>query len=524
MVNENAIREKLSETLDLLEPGLALVEVNHKLPNELGGKGFVDILARDLTGKFVIIELKRSDDSARSALFEILKYMPLFRRLHGILASQVRCFVVSTTWHELRVPFSEFRRLCETQTEGFAIEVDDAGFITRVERIPVDSDTPPPRLFGVHCVYLYETRRRRTEAVAQVAAVLVAEGAQGYLLFELDYYGGSPHVVTPYAIYAVPTLLTNGLFGSLVEEAVVELTDPDGDEPDRADLEALAENTFLSGVNNALVSQSPRPWDALEIGYPEKFTTVTRTGWTPSHIHRHGPYCSTLVFPDKEIVKLVTGVSGQNVVHFERLSSPKHQLDWASVGTDAMRCLRGNRIWEGGFAWFTDRSADQFHDGNFRADVYNPQMLLETLYQLGRNQRVEYVPSINLLIVAEDGGRQEHASGTVVWDGSAAPSSVKEVFDGMVDGIEEYLWHYHMGTTWEIDEELMRRHGLQYSFWWTEQGDGVPHQSRYMTLTESGIHDAGPHGPTLESMRDYFATARSYLNDLFRAMDAVIHR
>ena len=87
----------------MLEPGLTLVEVNDRLPNNAGGKGFIDILAKDHLGHFVIIELKRSKVSSRDALFEILKYMPLFRRHHGVGTHQIRCFIVSTTWHELRI-------------------------------------------------------------------------------------------------------------------------------------------------------------------------------------------------------------------------------------------------------------------------------------------------------------------------------------------------------------------------------------------------------------------------------------
>ncbi len=47
MPNEKAIREHLSKTLDILEPGLTLVDVNHPLPNEVGAEGFIDILAKD---------------------------------------------------------------------------------------------------------------------------------------------------------------------------------------------------------------------------------------------------------------------------------------------------------------------------------------------------------------------------------------------------------------------------------------------------------------------------------------------
>jgi hypothetical protein len=63
-----------------------LVEANHRLPNDAGDQGFIDILARDRLNNLVIIELKRSDPSAREALFEMLKYLPLSVRLHGVPA------------------------------------------------------------------------------------------------------------------------------------------------------------------------------------------------------------------------------------------------------------------------------------------------------------------------------------------------------------------------------------------------------------------------------------------------------
>jgi len=131
VLNENIIRDKLAKSLTLLESGLTLIEKNHPLPNKAGAKGFVDILARDRLGKYVVVELKRSNQAAREAMHEILKYMRLFMEHHGVEAHQIRCFIVSTTWHELLIPFSEFRRRCEAQAEGFEITLDSKGRVTR---------------------------------------------------------------------------------------------------------------------------------------------------------------------------------------------------------------------------------------------------------------------------------------------------------------------------------------------------------------------------------------------------------
>ena len=42
---ENSIRDKLAQRLEVLEPGLQLIDVEYPLPNQMGTKGFIDILA-----------------------------------------------------------------------------------------------------------------------------------------------------------------------------------------------------------------------------------------------------------------------------------------------------------------------------------------------------------------------------------------------------------------------------------------------------------------------------------------------
>src|SRR5439155_21858295 len=105
---EDKIRDFLAEHLELLEAGLVLVEKEYRLPNPLGAGGKIDLVARDPFGHIVIIEIKRSDQAARQALNEVHKYTALFRTLQGLDETRVRVMVVSTEWHELLVPFSEY--------------------------------------------------------------------------------------------------------------------------------------------------------------------------------------------------------------------------------------------------------------------------------------------------------------------------------------------------------------------------------------------------------------------------------
>ena len=83
MPSENVIRDRFSARLDILEAGLTLVDVNHKLPNAVGAKGFIDILRADRLGAFVVIELKRSDQSSREAPFESSSTSPCSSGITG---------------------------------------------------------------------------------------------------------------------------------------------------------------------------------------------------------------------------------------------------------------------------------------------------------------------------------------------------------------------------------------------------------------------------------------------------------
>src|ERR1700741_2143214 len=103
---ESDIRDSLAQQLGAIEPGLKLVDKEVELPNAIGARGFIDLLARDRFGNLVVIEVKRADQTARQGLHEVLKYAELLHREHGRPKHQIRLVIASTTWHELTIPFS----------------------------------------------------------------------------------------------------------------------------------------------------------------------------------------------------------------------------------------------------------------------------------------------------------------------------------------------------------------------------------------------------------------------------------
>ena len=77
---EDIIRDFLAENLELISHEFEFVQKEFPLPNAFGTRGYIDILARDEHYNFVIIEIKRSNQTAREAVQEVVKYANLLKQ------------------------------------------------------------------------------------------------------------------------------------------------------------------------------------------------------------------------------------------------------------------------------------------------------------------------------------------------------------------------------------------------------------------------------------------------------------
>ncbi len=526
MPTEEKIRESLSKTLGVLEAGLTLIEVNHKLSNPVGAKGFVDILAKDALGNLVIIELKRSDQAAREALFEILKYMPLFRQQHGVPAHRIRCFIVSTTWHELLVPYSEFRRLCETQTEGFKIAVIESGNVTKSEKVTDHAQDPPPTPFRLHLRYLYPTLEERTKWLALLRDAYTTAGSEGYLLLLLKYAGGDRRVIYPFGAYFVPTQVTAHVMDGLEKIFIAEMEEIGGDLSDTQSVRESVEDAFLATVQESIGDHFRTIDLECTPSGPEAFTAMVEDDWAVESIERVGPFESALVTTDSDVINLVKGVGGASTVRYSRLASPRHKLDWAQVRDEAKNCLRGNPTWERAFAWFLEHVETQFADGNVLIHIYNPLYLPESLYRFAVVGDPRYVPQMTMMVVPADGSRREGVSGTIVWDGQTVPRSIQEAFAGELNGsVADYYLFKSAGAAWEFDEELVRRHGLEYGIWWLSFVPGKIEKTKRLTVSSGKVVEASDQGKP-HTLNEYIKSdaAKTYLTELFSELSYCLGR
>lgn len=175
-VKESVVRDYLRDNLELIEAGLELVDDEFYLANKIGTSGFVDIMARDRSGRLVVIEVKVSKHSEREAITELYKYLALLKQNMSIKDSEVRLFVVSTDWRELLLPFSEFVRGTAYGARGLIATIDEKGEITALSPIALPEQNMGRRIIPRHWLQVYQKMSDRDSRSEEYAAEIKKGG------------------------------------------------------------------------------------------------------------------------------------------------------------------------------------------------------------------------------------------------------------------------------------------------------------------------------------------------------------
>lgn len=455
MVFEFKIRDYLADNLEILEPGLQCLRTELPLQNPEGANGFVDIFARDCFGNRVIVEIKRSDTAARSALHELYKYLAILRTRQGISLHKLRCFVVSTEWHELFVPFSEFVRTAPYQAQGFRIQVDDSGAVLSADPISVDDGTSAPKLFRHHDIFLFSEEAKRDAALPSVKDALDQCSVKAYLLVTLRYAGSNKAVIHPFAIYVVPARVNKDVWQKLSEQ--VELTEEiSAEDPNFA---FLVEQ-YLSISVHRIVGYSH---DEYSIGYPERYFTMIHTGWIREDVVRHGMLESTQLATDDEIDALIGGVEGQNYVTFVRTSTPRLAAHWRDFRDSAWNSLAGNSVWSQDFERFSDWMEKENADGSVSIRIYNPMSLPIALMRLFGSGDSRFVPEMEYWATLPESHEILVLTGFIEYWRKPSVKSLAELLGDIALSFTDFVLLFNLGEAWCHDAVLMHRMGLRYT-------------------------------------------------------------
>jgi hypothetical protein len=198
--SERDIQRMLAGSLDILEPGLKLVEQELFLPTGHGlTRSFLDLCARDRLDRLVVIEVKKSKATSREAVHEILKYVAAIRALTGVANDRIRALVVSTDWDELARPFDDLRAMATFEVAGFALSVASGGTVLEAKRRAQLEGLDPVLLCSMGTLSMFSDAATRDGFTRSVHNALKETRFDDHALISLDYLGDDSRILHPFA-------------------------------------------------------------------------------------------------------------------------------------------------------------------------------------------------------------------------------------------------------------------------------------------------------------------------------------
>ena len=415
-VREATIRDSLAANLSLLEEGLTLVRTEAPLASAVGADGRVDILARDEFDNFVVIEIKRSDQSAREALHEIFKYASILTHELGIKSSRLRVIVASTDWHELRLPFSSYVRRSICDTTGYKLDVDGLGIVRSATKIEPEKLRDPLQFSKYQSIYLYQAPEARDANLDRMSRALASAGVPDHVLVACDYRGDNPEIIFPFGICTLLSL------------------------PDPADEEHGAD----------VLNKLRVPVQTVDAGGPDVLATMIQKGWALRIARRSGRLeKSARTVSDADLLDIAVTFDRASQHWLAARVTPRLGDQWEEFRGNILPILAGNSEWYAIAPLLLDEIAARDRRAKISFVAYNladTAMMLKGL----ANDSTEYCPTLEITSVEAEGTRT--VMSRPVWTGRPLWSDAGSFFDRAYGSFTRYNVLRYAGDLFTFDD------------------------------------------------------------------------
>ncbi|WP_433709072.1 endonuclease NucS domain-containing protein [Paenibacillus illinoisensis] len=461
---EEKIRKYIASNLSFISPELNLVKEEFELKNPYGAKGYVDILATDQEGNYVIIEIKRSNQAAREALNEISKYPMLLKHKFRVKPSEIRIIIVSSEWHELLTPYSEFILSTNYRTEAYMITLDENNIpITKQEIQPIDNPISK-KLSRNHLSFLYETYEKAHNEISNLRKHLEQCGLTDYVILRMHSDANIPY---PYSLYvAIQKYDVDYYFQNLklllqkekwkeneildhIEELIKEKENYY--QNDTEGYTIYLEDLILQHVVPNIIC------DTLESSHPEKLLGSINRSWSTDNIIRGGIFQEDIRLSDQAIIhEELLGLSGENFEMFVTQGHSNNKAKIIEIEENLESVLLWNKVWRSHILTIINK-AKKSKDFSLSLNIYDPGRILESLLAY-INGNDTALPFYTLYIDNNTEGKTDIYYGLIQWNGKQA--DILELFNNYYrnDIMEYHFNRFDFNQNLNIQNKL----GLEY--------------------------------------------------------------
>lgn len=458
---ESEIRDHLAENLDLIEPGLTLIDKEVMLPSDKGAKGFLDIFCRTADGKYLIIEVKRSDAAARDAVQELVKYAALLKGKLLVKDTEVRLMVVSSEWHELLVPFSEFVRVAPYDCHGLKLNLGQDGLTASTEVVELASAEGARRLSRRHAIWGYSDESTARTAMPIIADFMRGIGLKDFVLVMLAI-NSHDDPATRFLYFAQQELSLESYMALIrarfsaeevadFEEWISDLTaheDKIGEAADKV-WEERSEKESLYLLTQAI---------DVQIAHPEKARAWFAPGTLVSaEVVRFGRFDDPNI-SDAMILEEILGEDGPSHHHGDVTANISSKPEVAALLAVADNLFDLNPVWRMA-AHDLCAYAKATGANSIRMQAFSNEDILRTLAGITIGYPA-YAPALAFEI--RRGDDVECVFGTIQWDGRKPDLDhiIREYFEG--DSFHYFMLRL-MSAHRQVNADLMSELGLSFS-------------------------------------------------------------
>jgi hypothetical protein len=541
-MSEAIIRDLLASDLSVIERGLQLLDVEKFIPSEIGTRCFLDLLAKDDKGHWVIIEVKKTNAAAREAAHEIFKYAEAVKRHFGARNDEIRVIVASSEWKELLLPFSRLKSETDINVEGVQIVLDTSGqrlSCARIESVPIDQGR---YLAPWHEINLYRDKESLDHGISSYDESCLEKGIKDYVLVVLkaaeDYNkraeeslatslkmieaafneqmfgeGGDLNEVAldkyEYMLYFAPQILSKefclGILARFPErlEEVVEFTSE------------MSEEEELCTLHENVYDLEPKPFrDWFEIGYAAKLKTklLEDERWEVVRILRRGAFARNELLGDDAIMSELEGGTGSSGQGFKRTISLANRAHIASAKKDLGTALATNPSWLAHIYREIDEASRAHPEGSLEINVFCPSAGLFTIYFMATSEdSLSYMPHYAVSVVDADGNHVTSYIGLLAPIGQ--PVSLIKILEKYYEGrIEGLMFLASAGFYETRDADILDDLGLGYRSFRIEGSDGF---GEWFELKDERWKSFKPTLP-FQPLQPYFDRHGSLINSIVR--------
>jgi hypothetical protein len=463
-VKESEIRNCVARHLHLVDPHLTLVKEEFGISFSDGRKAYIDILAKDQYGCLTVIEIKKSDQTARSAIQQMYKYASFLKEKHRIEASKIRCFIVSTTWNELNAPFAEFKKVSDYETKGFELIYDSGeppGF-SEVNPVFIEGNSQPLQNF-FH--FTFKDRFIRDKTLNSFKIILKQIPSLNHVIFSLNTPAEKSHLGRSYGLDEFPASIALVTFtgnAAFIEEEISKL------EPPTLTLDPLIldhlkrwEKAPEAEIRNKIIAQLLLSSDQFGPfkGYaPHSLNNLFSVCDFDIEPIIGGPMFESNLFSVGEAIDMACGVRGLNPYIFNTHITPNRPSHFNSTRIDLNAFLKTNSRWS---VALNDLISSLEQMDSLEIQIFNPLNIFGFLNDLAIKETSERLPHLHALLTKENGEKFFYY-GTLRWNGRTSHPPILEAIEISYPDLKTFKKRSVINSITEYDEALSRLYDLSY--------------------------------------------------------------